>query len=463
MKYISTRGGDESLTLAQILTRGTASNGGLFVPDHWPTIEPETLEQLLVGDYADIGGRLLSLFGANSLPRINITQAIHTAMDRFDKPVGPPVTQLGDGLWNVELMNGPTLAFKDFALAPLAEIIDQTLEQNDRHATVLCATSGDTGAATVHAFARRARLRAVVLFPDGGVSEFQRKQMTTTGADNVLPLSVNGDFDDCQRIVKSLYQNSAAEKFGFTAVNSINMLRILLQTAYYFRSSGIVQRESGKPCNFIVPTGNFGNVYAAFIAKMLGAPINKLVVTSNDNDVLPRLFKSRRMQGNTTIKTISPSMDIQVSSNFERLLWHIKRGDGNAVTDAQHSLENNEGYQLSDSEMDTLTSHFIAFKCTHADAIAAMQNTSQNTGKIICPHTATAAYAAEKLGNSLDGDNVVIETAHPVKFSDAVFEATGVRPALPESAKKMMDRGEDFESSEATAEAVFASIERKFG
>lgn len=463
MNYISTRGGDESLSLAQILTRGTARNGGLFVPRHWPTVTPDTLDQLLVGEYADIGGRLLSLFGAESLPQINPTEAIHSAMERFDKPVGPPVVQLRDDLWNVELMNGPTLAFKDFALAPLAEIIDLTLQRSDRQATVLCATSGDTGAATVSAFANRSRLRAVVLFPKGGVSDFQRRQMTTTGAENVLPLCIDGDFDDCQRIVKALYQTPAAEKHGYTAVNSINMLRILLQTAYYFRSSGIVQRQSGKPCNFIVPTGNFGNVYAAYIAKQLGAPINKLIVTSNDNDVLPRLFESSRMQGKTTVKTISPSMDIQVSSNFERMLWHIKNNDGAAVNAAQQRLDTSAGYELTDTEMDSLNTLFIAFKCTHDDAVSAIRNTWQAHHKIICPHTATAAYAAEKLGKNIEGGNVIVETAHPIKFSDAVFDAIGVRSPVPDSAKALMINNESFESAEATAEAVQAVIESKFG
>lgn len=462
MNYISTRGSDESQSLAELLTRGTASDGGLFVPSEWPTVDNGTLESLLDGEYADIATQVLELFGGNTLPDGLIKNALQTAMAKFDDPVGPPVNALSDGLWTLELMHGPTLAFKDFALAPLGEIIDQTLQHNNSHATVLCATSGDTGAATVSAFANRARLNAVVLYPDGGVSEFQRKQMTTTGAANVLPLCVNGDFDECQKIVKSLYQTSAAKEHGYTAVNSINIVRILLQSAYYFRTSGLVSRQSGKACNFIVPTGNFGNIYAAYIAKQLGAPIGQLVVTSNDNDVLPRLFETSTMCGNQTVKTISPSMDIQVSSNFERLLWHVKNKDGTAVRALQNSLEDDNQYQLSNTEMLQLQSDFTAFRCDESEAFKAIKNTWDQYRKIICPHTATAFHAATQHAQTLDGDTVIVETAHPAKFADAVHQAIGVHPPLPASAATMLDATEEFTAVDASAKAVQAAIDKQF-
>ncbi len=461
MNYISTRGGDESLSLAQIITRGTAHNGGLFVPQNWPTVDTNERTQLLSGEYADIAGRLLRLFGADSLSGIDITAAIARAMTKFDKPVGPPVNRLADHLWTLELMHGPTLAFKDFALAPLAEIIDQTLQQQNAKATVLCATSGDTGAATVSAFANRERLQAVVLFPNGGVSDFQRRQMTTTGAENVLPLCVDGDFDDCQRIVKSLYRTSAAQRYGYTAVNSINMIRILLQTAYYFRTSGLIQRDTGKSADFIVPTGNFGNIYAAYIAKQLGAPINHLTVTSNDNDVLPRFFDSHRMAGQETVKTISPSMDIQVSSNFERLLWHIKERNGTAVNTTQQNLENSNNYELSHAEMQLIKQDFSAVKCTQDQAVAAMQQVWSQHRKIICPHTATAMHAAMQLG-PLSDETVVVETAHPTKFSAAVADAIGTEPEKPASALATETATEQMEFCDATADAVQAVVDSKF-
>lgn len=464
MNYISTRGG-ESLSLAEILTRGTASDGGLFVPEQWPSVNQTQLAELLSGEYAEIAGRVLEHFGADTLPFENITDTVSRAMQGFTNPIGPPVTKLQQGLWVLELMHGPTLAFKDFALAPLAEIIASTLQQENRRATVLCATSGDTGAATVSAFANRENLRAVVLFPSGGVSDFQRKQMTTTGADNVLTLSVEGDFDACQHMVKALYQTDAAKQHGYTAVNSINLIRILLQTAYYFRTSGIVKQKSGKASDFIVPTGNFGNVYAAYIAKQMGAPINQLIVTSNDNDVLPRLFENSAMQSQQTVKTISPSMDIQVSSNFERLLWHIKGNSGAEVTSAQQQLESSSSYKLSEPEMQTLTADFSAIKCTEADANRAMQYMQTEFNKTICPHTATAVHAYLQLGQQSNGETetVIVETAHPAKFSDAVKKATGVTPSVPAHALKQMGNEEAFYTVAADINAIQSTIDRFFG
>ncbi len=458
LNYISTRGG-ESLNLAQILTRGTASDGGLFVPQHWPKVDQQQLNDLLTGEYADIASRVLTHFGGDSLPADVTTNALHKAMERFTKPVGPPVSAVADNLWMLELVHGPTLAFKDFALVPLAELIDQTLQHHNRTATVLCATSGDTGAATVSAFADRDNLRAVVLFPKGGVSDFQRRQMTTTGAANVLTLCVDGDFDRCQQLVKSLYQTEAATQYGYTAVNSINMIRILLQTAYYFRTSGKIHSKTGNAVNFIVPTGNFGNVYAAYIAKQMGAPINRLIVTSNDNDVLPRLFESSKMQEQKTVKTISPSMDIQVSSNFERLLWHIKGNNTASVSTAQQSLESANGYQLSASEMEFLQKDFSAMKCSEEQANEAMRFMQTSYNRTICPHTATAVHAYNNLNQEPGIETVIVETAHPVKFSDAVKKATGITPELPASVSNSLKNEESYQSIDASIDAVQSAID----
>ena len=461
MNYISTRGG-ESLSLAQILTRGTANDGGLFVPENWPEVNAQQLARLLSGEYADIAARVMTLFGGDSLPGNIATTAVHKAMESFTQPVGPPVTPLEQGLWKLELIHGPTLAFKDFALAPLAEIIAQTLQHQNKQATVLCATSGDTGAATVSAFANRDNLRAVVLFPEGGVSEFQRRQMTTTGAGNVLTLSVKGDFDTCQSLVKSLYQTEAAKEYGYTAVNSINMIRILLQTAYYFRTSGIVKEKTGNPSHFVVPTGNFGNIYAAYIAKQLGAPIERLIVTSNDNDVLPRLFDSSIMQGKETVKTISPSMDIQVSSNFERLLWHIKGRDGEAVEQAQRSLETDSKYQLSAEEMKLLQHDFSAVKCPEENANEAMQYMQKRYDKTVCPHTATAVHAVRNLKSDNHAETVIVETAHPAKFSDAVLKATGVTPSVPAHVSSSLESEESCQSVSTDLDSIQLKIAEFF-
>ena len=286
--------------------------------------------------------------------------------------------------------------------------------------------------------------------------------MTTTNANNVLPISVDGDFDDCQRLVKALYQTPAAESYGYTAVNSINIVRILLQSAYYFRSSGQLCSGPGDYINFVVPTGNFGNVYAAYIAKQLGAPINRLIVSSNENDVLPRLFDTGSMQGNRTVKTISPSMDIQVSSNFERLLWHIKNRDGHAVRQSQQELENSNCYDLSETEMNALHDNFSAVRCAEEDAFAAMRSIYKEHQKIICPHTATAIYAAEQKQTELKGKSVIVETAHPAKFSAAVEKAIGVKPPLPSTASNIMSAKEHFETSAASEQSIQQVIDKRF-
>jgi len=256
-----------------------------------------------------------------------------------------------------------------------------------------------------------------------------------------------------------MYQTDAASKYGYTAVNSINIVRILLQTAYYFRSSGLLQAKTGKSCNFIVPTGNFGNIYAAYIAKQMGAPINKLIVTSNDNDVLPRLFEHGVMQGTKTVKTISPSMDIQVSSNFERLLWHIKHQNGAAVDSAQQSLTDKNSYELSDTEMQWLNKDFSAVKCTESDANAAMQYMQTEHGRTICPHTATGVHAYLNMAEDPSSETVIAETAHAAKFSDAVTDATGVKPDIPEQASQLFEKPENMQSVSADVEKIQSAID----
>ncbi len=461
MNYTSTRGDTQTPTLSEIVSRGTAADGGLFVPADWPALTGDQLDALLQGSYAETAVAVLKHFGGNSFTTGLLERAIPAAMDKFGAAANPPLKQITDHLWSLELFRGPTFAFKDYALAPLAEILDAKLASEQRRATVLCATSGDTGAATVSAFANRSRLNVVVLFPNGGVSEFQRRQMTTLEADNVLALCVDGDFDDCQRIVKALYQTPQADEFGFTAVNSINLVRILLQTAYYFHAAGNISRQTGRNASFIVPTGNFGNVYAAYIARQLGAPINRLVVTSNENDVLPRLFECGKMEATETHKTISPSMDIQVSSNFERFLWHLKGKSGESVRQAQQQLAEQRCYALSESELKALHHDFSAHRCSTEQANDAMRWMWSDFGKIVCPHSATAVHAARQLQGTTDDQLVLVETADPAKFSSAVHNAIGQQPPPPAGAEKLMTASEQFTAVSASLDAVLTAIESR--
>lgn len=463
MLYTSTRGNAPARSLRELLRRGTAEDGGLYVPETWPELTPGELSALGGRPYDQIASDVLALFGGAEWQQCDFTAGIRHALAGFERNDGPPLTCLDDQLWSMELFHGPTFAFKDYALAPLAEAIDRELELTGKRATVLCATSGDTGAGTANAFAGRARANAVILFPEGRVSDVQRKQMTCLGAANVQAICVRGDFDDCQSIVKSLYQSEAAEKYSYTAVNSINLARILLQTAYYIYASVKIRNASGQPVNFVVPSGNFGNIFAGYIAKQMGAPIGKLIVTSNENDVLPRLFETGRMSKAETIPTLSPSMDIQVSSNFERMLWILKGHDGTATRDMQEQLARHSYYELSQAEHSRLTETFGAMKCGKGDALYTMRRIHETFGKIICPHSATGYFAANQLKATLDGPVVVAETAHPAKFPTAVEEALGTLPDTPARLEELFARDEEFATVDATVEAVQGVIDEKFG
>ncbi len=462
MLYSSTRGNAPARSLRELLSRGTAEDGGLYVPEAWPELTSSELATLSGRAYDQIASDVLALFGGAEWQQCDFTAGIRKALAGFERNDGPPLSRLDDQMWSMELFHGPTLAFKDYALAPLAEAIDRELTITDKRATVLCATSGDTGAATANAFAGRSRANAVILFPEGRVSDVQRKQMTCLGAANVQAISVRGDFDDCQSLVKNLYQSEVAKEYSYTAVNSINLARILLQTSYYIYASVKIHNDCGQPVNFAVPSGNFGNVFAGYIAKQMGAPIGKLIVTSNENDALPRLFETGMMSKAETIPTISPSMDIQVSSNFERMLWILKGRDGNATRDMQKQLAEKSIYELSQSERSRLTKDFDALKCGKHDALNTMRQIHKQFGKIICPHSATGYFAADQLRATLNGPIVVAETAHPAKFPTAVEEALGTLPETPARLEDLLAREEEFATVDPTVEAVQSVIDGIF-
>ena len=462
MAYISTRGHGAPVDLQDLLVRGTAEDGGLYVTEDWPTLSSSALSALARKSYSEIASGLLELFGGENWKTGGFSEGIRQSLDNFAVPEGPPLVKLDEKLWALELFHGPTFAFKDYALVPLAQTIEHKLHLEDGQATVLCATSGDTGAATAAAFAGRPRLRAVILFPENRISEVQRRQMTTLRADNVLALSVKGDFDDCQRLVKQLYQSEKAKEYGYTAVNSINLVRILLQTSYYVYCAYKIQRETRESANIIVPTGNFGNVFAGYIAKTLGAPIDTLVVTSNENDILPRLFDSGRMQKQQTRPTISPSMDIQVSSNFERMLWLLKDRDGNATRAAQHEFETTGCYDLSDSDVASLRQSFHALRCDREQALETIGWAYQNFQREICPHSATAYFATRMLGDRLSGPIIVAETAHAAKFPYPVSIAIGNGPGAPDGIVNVFFGFEKYVSVDATVESVQSAIDAGF-
>jgi threonine synthase len=447
MEYVSTRGGDAGQAFSSILLAGVATDGGLYMPRTIAPLSEDTIERLRHADYATVATGLIAHFAGDSMERDVIAGAVSSALESFRHPAIAPHRQLDENRWLLELFHGPTLAFKDYALQIVGELVERQLAKEGRRATVVCATSGDTGAAAAAAFAGRDNVSVVVLHPEGRVSEVQRRQMTTLAEDNVFNYAVDGDFDDCQAMVKALFVDPAAKPLNLTAVNSINWARITAQIAYYAWSS--LRLSGGGPVHYVVPTGNFGNILAGDVARSLGFPVGQLVLSSNDNDVLPRFFEEGRMQRRETVRTISPSMDIQVSSNFERALWIACDGDAAAVAGYQRQLSEEGGYTLAPAALERLRSRFSAMRCTEADALGDMDRTWRETGEMLCPHTATANWAARQLEGA--GPVVTVATAHPAKFPDAVHKATGQEPPRPQLLDRVMQAEERYEGCPADA------------
>jgi threonine synthase len=447
MDYVSTRGAVQRHDFASVLLAGLAADGGLFVPATLDRLSPQVLERSAGMDYATLAGELLTLFAGDSLEASAIAGAVQRALARFDHPALAPINQIHDRRWMMELFHGPTLAFKDYALQFVGELVEHQLTHEARRATILCATSGDTGAAAAAAFAGRDNIDVVVLHPHGRVSPVQRRQMTTLTDDNVHNFAVDGDFDDCQAMVKQLFLDPDAVRLGLTAVNSINWARISAQVVYYAWSS--LRLGGPAPVNYVVPTGNFGNILAADVARSLGFPVGTLVLSSNENDVLPRFFDSGHMQRRDTVATLSPSMDIQVSSNFERALWLAHGGDTEAVAALHRTLAAEGRYRVEGEVLRRLQRRYRAVRCDRTQAVAQMRTCAERTGHLVCPHTATALHAAEFL--DLPGPTVVVGTAHAAKFPQAVQEALGEEPPLPPALAAVMQAPERYERIGADA------------
>ena len=424
MKYVSTRGASRGDDFASVLLSGLAPDGGLFVPDALTPFSSEEIDSYRNQDYATVAKRIIGLFSAGSVAQEVIDASVDAALSRFHHAAIAPMRQLHEDTWLLELFHGPTFAFKDYALQIVGELIDRQLAVEGRRATIICATSGDTGAAAAAAFAGRENVDVVALHPHGRVSDVQRRQMTTLPDANVRNFAVEGDFDDCQAMVKELFMDPAAAPLNLTAVNSINWARIICQTVYYVWSS--LRLAGPAAVNYVVPTGNFGNILAADIARILGFPVGKLRLSSNENDVLPRFFNSGSMERRDTVETLSPSMDIQLSSNFERALWLAIGGDTEQVAAVQKELADNGRYTLVANSLEQLRTRYSAAACGREEALKEMRLAEEESDVVLCPHTATAAFAAREAGFS--GPTVVVGTAHPAKFTQAVELALG-RPA----------------------------------
>ncbi|MSO81024.1 MAG: threonine synthase [Alphaproteobacteria bacterium] len=462
MRYISTRGTAPALDFADALLAGLADDGGLYVPEIWPTLAPADIAALDGLPFADAVARVMAPLAAPSIGEAALRDMARAAYARFAHPATAPLVQLDRHTWLLELFHGPTLAFKDFALQLLGHLFEHVLSRRRQRATIVGATSGDTGSAAIEAMAGRAGIDIFILHPQGRVSEVQRRQMTTVDAANVHNIAVECTFDDCQDIVKALFADRVLrDEVRLAAINSINWARIAAQAAYY----AIAAASLGAPAravSFFVPTGNFGNVYAGWAARRMGVQIDRFVAASNRNDILFRFFANGDMSLAPVVPSLSPSMDIQVSSNFERLLFELAGRDGAAVAAAMAAFRSDGTLPVTPAQLAEARTLFAGHRSDDEDTLATMARVHAATGMLVDPHTATAISAAAALAPS-GSPRIVLATAHPAKFPDAVERATGVRPALPPHLADLFDRPERCATLPGDVGAIAAHIRSRAG
>ncbi len=436
ISYTSTRGGSPELSFADVLLTGLAPDGGLYVPAEWPT--STSVDSSL--PYAAFAAEVMWPFVDGSIERKAFEQICADAYGTFSADDVIPVTTLADGIELVELFHGPTLAFKDVAMQLLGRLFDHELGKRGTRVTIVGATSGDTGSAAIEAFRDRENVDIVILHPHERTSEVQRRQMTTVAAANVSNVAVEGTFDDCQDIVKAMFADvQFRDDVGLAAVNSINWARVMAQVVYYHWAGA---KASDRPVSVTVPTGNFGNVFAGRVAKRMGAPIGEFVVASNRNAILTQFFQTGAMTIGGVEPSLSPSMDIQVSSNLERLIFEILGNDGKAVDDLMAKFRSERHVSLPAELIPRMQESWLGESVTDAETIETMQMVHEESGMILDPHTAVGVAAARRRPDSMQ--RLVMATAHPAKFPDAVEQATGSRPPLPAHLADLYERDEHY-------------------
>ncbi len=458
MQYLSTRGHAPALGFEDVFLTGLARDGGLYVPDAWPPLD---LGPLRGASFTDVAMAVAEPFTAGHVEPDVMRDVLTRAYARFRHPAVAPLVQLDDTLWVQELFHGPTLAFKDVAMQVIGGLFEHILAKRKQRVTIVTATSGDTGGAAVEALRGRAGVELFVLHPKGRVSDVQRRQMTTVTDANVHNLAIDGTFDDCQALVKAMFNDEGfRDGVRLSGVNSINFGRIMPQMTYYVTAALALQATAARPVRFSVPTGNFGDVYAGYLALRAGVPIDRLIVATNQNDILTRALNTGDHALGDVHPTVSPSMDIQVSSNFERLLFDAYDRDSAEVQKLMDQLKTTRRFTLPGPQREAIAQRFSACRCDEAQTLDTMQRYHRDAGYVLDPHTAVGVHAAEpaRAAASAPPDRatpiVVLGTAHPAKFPDAVERATGVRPALPEHLADLHDRPERFDEQPNDLAAV---------
>ncbi|MCP3056244.1 threonine synthase [Aurantimonas marianensis] len=440
MQYVSSRGEAPVLGFADTLLAGLASDGGLYVPETWPVLSADTIRGFAGRPYAEVAFDILSPFVGDDIAAADLKQMVEDAYATFPHPAVAPLVQIGPSHFLLELFHGPTLAFKDVAMQLIARLMDHVLGQREQRATIVGATSGDTGGAAIAAFAASRRTDIFILFPHGRVSPVQQRQMTTSGADNVHAVAVDGTFDDCQALVKAMFNDRRfRERVALSGVNSINWGRIMAQIVYYFTAAASLGAPD-RTVSFTVPTGNFGDIFAGYGAKRMGLPVERLVIATNENDILVRTLDRGRYETTGVHATMSPSMDIQVSSNFERLIFEASGRDGELVRRLMQQLGQSGSFTLPEAVLAAIGAEFDAGTTDEPATAGTIKRMLATTAYLLDPHTAVGVAVAEsRLGRE---PMITLGTAHPAKFPAAIEKATGISPALPPSHADLMQKRE---------------------
>ena len=465
MKFVSTRGEAPALSFEGALLAALARDGGLYMPEAWPRLEPEAIAGLAGLDYADAAYRVMSPFLAGDPCLADLEAVLAEAYGSFHHPAVAPLRQIAPNTFVLELFHGPTLAFKDLAMQVVARLMNRALLRKGTHATVIGATSGDTGAAAIEAFRGLEAIDIFILHPKGRISDVQRRQMTTATEANVHNIAVEGTFDDCQNIIKALFGDLALrDRLELTGINSINFARILAQIAYYF-TAAVSLGAPHRTVAFAVPTGNFGDIFAGYAAREMGLPVARLVIATNLNDSLPRVLGSGVYEPKGVVATSSPSMDIQLASNFERLLFELAGRDAARVTALMAELRRTGQFRLDDGELAGLRALFSAHAIGEHETEMTIRGLVEETGVLIDPHTAVALAAARAEGGLGAAPMVVLSTAHPAKFPEAVERACGRVPEQPERLRLRLGQHERcaFLPNELGAVASFIASHARAG
>lgn len=453
MRYISTRGEAPVLGFSDALLTGLARDGGLYLPDEWPVFTIDQIRAMRGLDFPDLAVRLLTPYLGSEIDDKTFRGIVREAYATFRHQAVCPLIQTGSNEFVLELFHGPTLAFKDVAMQLLARLLDHVLGIRDQRATIAGATSGDTGGAAIDAFAGRQRADIFILFPDGKVSDVQRRQMTTCTESNVHTLAIEGNFDDCQALVKDMFNHhDFRDRLSLSGVNSINWARVMAQIVYFF-SSALSLGSPDRPVSFTVPTGNFGDIFAGYAAKQMGLPIDRLIIATNDNDILARTMRNGTYETRSVVATTSPSMDIQVSSNFERLLFEASNRDAATICKSMAGLKQSGAFSIEASVLANIREDFDAGSSDMAETAETMRAVLKGSSMLVDPHTATGLKVAREKSDPAV-PMVVLATAHPAKFPAAVLDATGIDPGLPDWLADLPNRKESFTVLPSNAKIV---------